>query len=333
MRPHVRERRVLTHAHGPVRLHGAIDDLERDIGHFNFSLGDLLERILCVFLIDLNRRVEHNHSARVDFDPGLGHPFEQNALFGQGFAKGDFPLVIQPVDQPLQSLFAGSDGTHGVVDPSRAQTSLHDFVTSALAQDNGFVRAHSHVLERDVSVTVRRVVVPVHAEHAVHGNSRRVGRHEQHALLLVLVRVGWVGLAHDNEDFAAVVAGARGPPFAPVQDVLVAPPVHAELDVGAVGRRDVGLRHQEARANLTGEKRPEPAVLLGRRAVACNDFHVARVGGGAVAGLQISDQTRDQHQPINRRCATKTHSQTEKQDKRKGKEVTSREQAQHSVPR
>ena len=97
-------------------------------------------------------------------------------------------------------------------------------------------------------------------------------------------RVG-VGLAHEDRDPAARIAGARDPPLAAVDDVVVAVAHDARLDVGRVRRSDVRLGHREARADLAGEQRLEPALLLLGGAVADQHFHVAGVGRRAVEDL------------------------------------------------
>ena len=95
-----------------------------------------------------------------------------------------------------------------------------------------------------------------------------------------------LGLAHHDHDLAVRVHGVRGPPLAPVEDVLVAVLVDRQADVGRVGAGDVGLGHREGRADLALEQRFEPAVLLLVGAELVQDLHVARVGGRAVAGLR-----------------------------------------------
>lgn len=293
VRPHVRERGVLAHAHGAIGLDGAVNDLQRDLGHFDLGLRDLLERELGVPLVRLDGGVEHDESAGVDLDARLGDPLEQHAVFGQALAKGDLALVVEAVDEPLEGLLRGPDAAHGVVDAARAQAALHDLVAAALAQDDG-VEGHAHVGEGDVAVAVGGVVVAVDAEHAVHRDARRVGGDEHHGLPLVLVRVVGVGLAHGDEDLAPVVARAGRPPFAAVEEVVVPLAFHAELDVGAVRRRNVRFRHEESRPDLSGHEGLEPPFLLSRAAVACDDFHVACIWRGTVACLDNNKRVRDE---------------------------------------
>ena len=113
----------------------------------------------------------------------------------------------------------------------------------------------------------------------------RLHRHEDHRLLLVLRR-GGVGLAHEDRDLAARIHGAGGPPFAAVDDVSVAVAADVGLDVGGVGRGDRGLGHREAGADLAVEQRLQPFLLVRLAAVADDRLHVAGVGRRAVERLR-----------------------------------------------
>jgi hypothetical protein len=137
-----------------------------------------------------------------------------------------------------------------------------------------------------MSVTVRRVVVSIHLEHPVDGETRRISRHQDDRLLLVGVVVVGVGVAHDDVDLAPRVTRAAGPPLLTVEKVAVAIPLDVELDVGGVRRGNIGFRHQEARPDLALHQRPEPLLLLRGVAVLGQNLHVARVRSGAVACLR-----------------------------------------------
>ena len=70
-----------------------------------------------------------------------------------------------------------------------------------------------------------------------------------------------------------------------VEDVVVAVALDGHLDVCGVTGGDLGLCHQEGRADLALEERVEPLPLLSLGAVLGDDFHVACVWGGAVGSL------------------------------------------------
>ena len=60
---------------------------------------------------------------------------------------------------------------HSMVYPSRTQPTLDDLKAPALAQHH-IRRWYADVVEEDVSVAVRCVVVPEYGEHAVDSDSR-----------------------------------------------------------------------------------------------------------------------------------------------------------------
>lgn len=75
------------------------------------------------------------------------------------------------------------------------------------------------VVELHLCVAVRRVVLAKHGHRPRDLDAGRVHRHEDHALLPVLWGRG-VGLAHEDGDLAAAVAGAGDPPLPALDDVV-----------------------------------------------------------------------------------------------------------------
>ena len=65
------------------------------------------------------------------------------------------------------------------------------------------------------------MIIAKHREHPLDGDALGVHRHQDLRLLLVLRRLR-IGLAHQDRDLAAGIADARRPPFAAVDDVVVA---------------------------------------------------------------------------------------------------------------
>src|SRR5271165_2788213 len=78
------------------------------------------------------------------------------------------------------------------------------------------------IVEQDLAMAMRRVVVSEDRQMAEHGHSLGVARHDDHRLLAVPVGVVLVGLAHEDEELAPRVVGARGPPLPTVDYVFVA---------------------------------------------------------------------------------------------------------------
>ncbi len=166
------------------------------------------------------------------------------------------------------------------MDAARSEAALRDLEAAALAEDH-VVGRHAHVIEHDLGMAVRRVVVAEHAEHALDAHAGRIERHEDHRLLAMALRIR-IGLAHDDRDPAARIADAGRPPFAPGDDVVPALAPDRGLDVGRIRRRDLRLGHQERRADVAREQGLEPPRLLLGRAVAVQHLHVPGVGRGAV---------------------------------------------------
>src|SRR5258705_13975077 len=110
-------------------------------------------------------------------------------------------------------------------------------------------------------MAMRRVVVAEYGEMPQDLPAGRVARNQDHRLLPVPVR-GGIALPHEDEDRAARVAPARGPPLASIDDVVVALAHDGALDVGRIRRGDRGLGHGEARADLAVEGRLQPLPLL-----------------------------------------------------------------------
>ena len=176
--------------------------------------------------------------------------------------------------------FGQADRTHAMVDAARSEPALRDLEAAALAQDQ-VLRRHPRVGEVDLHVAVRRVVVAEHRQRPQRAHSRGIDRHDQHRLLLVLVR-GRIGLAHHDVERAVGIAGAGGKPLAPVHDIAVPVAPHRALHVGGVRAGDVRFGHQERRADRAVQQWLQPARLLRRAAVAFQHFHVAGVRRAAI---------------------------------------------------
>jgi len=116
-------------------------------------------------------------------------------------------------------------------------------------------------------------------------DARQPGGHQDHRLLLVARGIVGIGLAHQDVELAARVAGAARPPLAAVDHVMVAVALDAALDVGRIRRGDVRLGHEERRADPALEQGLEPLLFLLLGAVALDRLHVARVRRRAVEHL------------------------------------------------
>ena len=77
-----------------------------------------------------------------------------------------------------------ADASHSMMNTTGTETALDDLEATTLAQDD-VIKWYTDVVEGDVTVAVRCVVVAKDAQHAVDGDSRGICWHQDDALLLV----------------------------------------------------------------------------------------------------------------------------------------------------
>src|SRR5688572_32148599 len=103
-----------------------------------------------------------------------------------------------------------------------SEASLRDLEAAPLAEQHVRHR-HAHVLELDLRMSVRGIVIAKDRQHPLDRDAGRLERDEDHRLTLVSPGVR-VALTHEDGDPAAGITGARDPPFASVDDVVIAVP-------------------------------------------------------------------------------------------------------------
>lgn len=210
--PRVRKRGILAHTSSTERLDGTVDDRKSHVGHKDLSLGNLAQRRLGTAGIDLDGSVEDDEASSIDFDTAASDPLNDHTVLLELLTERRLLGVVDAHQHPVERVLGGTNAAHGVVDTSWAETALDDLEAAAGAEDD-LGDGDAHVLEGDVRVSVRGVIVTVHGEHAVDGDALGGGGDEDHRLLAVLVLVVGVGLGHDDVYLAARVAGAGRPPF------------------------------------------------------------------------------------------------------------------------
>ena len=272
---------VLADPAAAVDLNGEIDHALGHARRSDLDHGDFLARSLVADGIHLRSRMQRQQTGLVDVDAHLRQLFPERALFGDGAAEVD--ALLGAGNRVLEGALGAADGAHAVVDAAGAEAPLCNLEAAALAQQH-VRRGHAHVLEQHFGVAVGGVIVAEDVQGALDRHPRGVARHQNHRLLLMTLG-GHVGLAHENENLAARVRRAGGPPFAAIDDVFVTLTANVGLDVGGIGRGHVRLGHREGRADLPGQQWGQPLRLLLGRAVAHQHLHIARVRGRTVAGL------------------------------------------------
>jgi hypothetical protein len=155
------------------------------------------------------------------------------------------PALAHQLERPL----CRADRAHAVVDAPRAESHLRNLEAASLAQQDVLL-GHAAVVEANVHVPVRRVVVAHHAHRADDLESGRVGRHEDLRLPLVHGPIR-VGLHHHDHDFAARIAGAANVKLLAVQHPLVSVEARLARDIFCVRRGEVRLGHRVSGTDLT----------------------------------------------------------------------------------
>ena len=112
--------------------------------------------------------------------------------------------LLQAAAHLGQRFFGNADGAHAVVDTARPEAALSDLEPAPFAQQHVAGR-NAHVLQFDFHVAVRCIVIAEHRQVAQDVHTRRIKRHEDHALLSMALRAE-IGLAHDDGDLAARIA-------------------------------------------------------------------------------------------------------------------------------
>ena len=100
------------------------------------------------------------------------------------------------------------------MDAARSEADLRDFKTAAFAEQHVFLR-HPAIVEAQMHVAARRVVVAEHVHRPEDFHAGGVDRHQDLRLLLARRRVG-IGLHHHDHDLAARIAGAGDVVFSPL---------------------------------------------------------------------------------------------------------------------
>ena len=283
MRIGIRETVVVRHPATAMDLHGPVDDLAGHVWRKHLDHRDFLLRDLVAGDVHFPGRVQHHEARRVDHDARLRDPLARNTLLGHGAAERH--ARGGSLAHFLERALGLADEAHAVVDAARSEPALGDLKTAALAQQDARGR-HFHVLELDLHVAMRRVVVAEDIQMAQDLDARRARGHQDHRLLAVARRVVGIGLAHEDVDLASRIAGARGPPLDAVDDVVVALALDAALDVRRVRTRHRRLGHQEGRADLAAQERVEPLALVVLSAVTLDGFHIAGIRRRAVEHLR-----------------------------------------------
>src|SRR5258708_20232935 len=105
-----------------------------------------------------------------------------------------------------------------MVDASRPQAGLGNSKTAAFLSQQ-IARGDAHVLEEHLAVAF--IVYIAHYWQVAHnGHTRRIFRHEYHALLAVPVWIIWIGFSPHNQNFSPFPAHSPSPPLSTLHPPL-----------------------------------------------------------------------------------------------------------------
>ena len=104
------------------------------------------------------------------------------ALFRERAAECD--AVLDPRTHQLQRALGDTNDAHAVVNAPGPEAPLRDLETTALTEQH-VRRRDAHVLELDLSMTMRRIVEPEHRQRPLDSYAGRIHRHENHRLLVM----------------------------------------------------------------------------------------------------------------------------------------------------
>ena len=141
---------------GAVRLDGAIDHLRRHARHHHLDHRNLAARGLVADRIHQVCGLQCEDPRLLDVDARLGDVRADRPLLGERLAESD-PGFCAPA-QRLQGALGQSNQPHAVVDAAWTKAALGNLEAAPLAQEQVGNR-HAHVLEYDLGVAVRGVVV------------------------------------------------------------------------------------------------------------------------------------------------------------------------------
>src|SRR5207253_9970495 len=91
-----------------------------------------------------------------DHDACFRDPLERDRTLGDGFAEGD--AIFHAPAHFLQRAFGETDNAHAMVDAAGSEPALRD-VESATFAEKKVIDWNAHMVENDLHVSVRRVVI------------------------------------------------------------------------------------------------------------------------------------------------------------------------------
>ena len=216
----------------------------------------------------------HQQARLIDLDARVGDPLHDDALLGERLAERD--ALLDALDHRLERALRQTDRAHAMVDAPRPKPALRDLEAAAFAEQQVLGR-DAHVLEDDLGVTVRRVIVAEHAERAQDGDPGRVDRHDRIDCCRCLGALGF----ERPRKISTLQRGWPAPRVHHLRPLMhVASPSRTISALMFVASDDAtpGSVIEKPERISAASSGLQPAFLVRVAAVAREHFHVARVG-------------------------------------------------------
>src|SRR5215475_15169481 len=155
--------KILADAGAATHLDGAVNDLLRYIGCDDLDHGNLGACGLVTDHVHHVGGVQRQQARLVDLDAGLCDPVARHAVVRNGPAEG--AATDGALTHLLQRALCDAHQPHAMMDAAGAEPPLRDLETAAFAEQDVRCR-HANVLEHDLGVAVRRIVIAEEAERA-----------------------------------------------------------------------------------------------------------------------------------------------------------------------
>ena len=110
-------------------------------------------------------------TAHVDVDARFGDALLPHRMLGDLLAER--LAREQALAHQFERAFGDADRAHAVMDAARPEAALRDLEAAAFAEQHVLDR-HLHILEQDLAVAVRRVVIAEHRQHALDLHAGRI---------------------------------------------------------------------------------------------------------------------------------------------------------------
>ena len=222
-----------------MHLNRPVQHLQRHARCNNLDHRDFLTGHLVADGVHHMCRLQSHQPCLLDLDATACNVLADGIKTGQRLAKG-LPGIGTLAHQ-LQSPLGDADRAHAVMDTARPKAALGNLEPPALAQQD-VAHRHPHVFVVNLRMAMGSVVIAEHRKGANHFHARRIQRHQNHRLLLVLLGLR-VGLAHHDGDLRGGGHGTGGPPLFAVDYVLVTLAADFTGNIGGIRRRDIRLGH------------------------------------------------------------------------------------------